>query len=94
MSLAAVVYASLAINGVPFLMAFGLTVIVGVLLGAINGLLVVKLKITPVIATLITLSFIRAWRCFWCRTAFRPLNLVVVCRCLPGSMIMVDLVCC
>ncbi len=56
MSLAAVVYASLAINGVPFLMAFGLTVIVGVLLGAINGLLVVKLKITPVIATLITLS--------------------------------------
>lgn len=56
MSLAAVVYASLAINGVPFLMAFGLTVVVGVLLGAINGLLVVKLKITPVIATLITLS--------------------------------------
>lgn len=57
MSLSAVVYALLAINGVPFLPAFVLTVLVGVLLGAINGLLVVRLKITPVIATLITLSF-------------------------------------
>jgi len=57
MSLSAVVYALLAINGVPFLPAFALTVLVGVALGAINGLLVVRLKITPVIATLITLSF-------------------------------------
>ena len=46
----------LAINGVPMLPAFLATVVVGVLLGAINGFLVVRLKITPVIATLITLS--------------------------------------
>lgn len=56
MSLCAVVYALLAINGVPMLPAFVLTVLVGVLLGAINGVLVMVLKITPVIATLITLS--------------------------------------
>jgi len=56
MSLSAVVYALLAINGVPFLPAFAMTAVVGMLLGAINALLVVRLKITPVIATLITLS--------------------------------------
>lgn len=56
MGLSAVVYAMLAINGVPFLPAFVATVFVGVLLGGINALLVVRLKITPVIATLITLS--------------------------------------
>ncbi len=56
MSLSAVVYALLAINGVPFLAAFGITILVGVGLGAINGFLVARLKITPVIATLITLS--------------------------------------
>ncbi len=57
MSLSAVVYALLAINGVPFLAAFAITIVVGAGLGAFNGLLVVRLKITPVIATLITLSF-------------------------------------
>ncbi len=56
MSLSAVVYALLAINGIPFLPAFLATVLLGVLLGAINGFLVIRLKITPVIATLITLS--------------------------------------
>jgi ribose/xylose/arabinose/galactoside ABC-type transport system permease subunit len=56
MSLSAVVYALLAINGVPFLPAFLITMVVGAGLGAFNGFLVVKLKITPVIATLITLS--------------------------------------
>jgi ribose/xylose/arabinose/galactoside ABC-type transport system permease subunit len=56
MSLSAVVYALLAINGVPFLLAVLLTLVVGVGLGAINGFLVVRLRITPVIATLITLS--------------------------------------
>jgi ribose/xylose/arabinose/galactoside ABC-type transport system permease subunit len=59
MSLSAVVYALLAINGVPFLLAFAITMVVGAGLGAINGFLVVKLKITPVIATLITLSFFK-----------------------------------
>ncbi|MEX0281941.1 MAG: ABC transporter permease [Arenibacterium sp.] len=56
MSLAAVVYAMLVINGMPFLPAFALTVVLGVILGVVNGFLVVWLKITPVIATLITLS--------------------------------------
>jgi ribose transport system permease protein len=51
-----VVYALLAINGVPFLAAFAITAVLGVALGAINGFLVVRLRITPVIATLITLS--------------------------------------
>lgn len=59
MSLSAVVYALLAINGVPFLPAFILTMIVGAGLGAINGFLVVRLNITPVIATLITLSLFK-----------------------------------
>ncbi|WIY25752.1 ABC transporter permease [Parasedimentitalea psychrophila] len=59
MGLSAVVYAMLAINGVPFLAAFALTMVVGAGLGAINGLLVVRLKITPVIATLITLSLFK-----------------------------------
>lgn len=57
MSLSAVVYAMLAINGVPFLAAFAITMVVGAGLGLINGFLVVRLNITPVIATLITLSF-------------------------------------
>ena len=57
MGLSAVVYALLAINGVPFLAAFAITMMAGAGLGALNGLLVVRLKITPVIATLITLSF-------------------------------------
>jgi ribose/xylose/arabinose/galactoside ABC-type transport system permease subunit len=56
MSLCGVIYATLAIHGVPFPMAFALTAVVGMGLGAINGLLVVRLGITPVIATLITLS--------------------------------------
>jgi ribose/xylose/arabinose/galactoside ABC-type transport system permease subunit len=55
-SLSAVIYAMFAINGLPFPVALVLTLIVGAGLGAINGLLVVRLKITPVIATLITLS--------------------------------------
>ena len=57
MSLSAVIYALLAINGVPFVLAFAITVVVGAGLGVINGFLVVRLNITPVIATLITLSF-------------------------------------
>jgi ribose transport system permease protein len=59
MSLSAVVYAMLAINGVPFLAAFAITMMVGAALGAFNGLLVVRFKITPVIATLITLSLFK-----------------------------------
>lgn len=59
MSLSAVIYAMLAINGVPFALAFAVTMIAGMGLGAINGILVVRLKITPVIATLITLSLFK-----------------------------------
>ncbi|MHA1548840.1 MAG: ABC transporter permease [Alphaproteobacteria bacterium] len=59
MSLGAVIYAMLAINGVPFLPAVALTLVAGAGLGAINGFLVVRLKITPVIATLITLSLFK-----------------------------------
>lgn len=59
MSLSGVVYALLAINGVPFLAAFAMTLVVGVGLGALNGFLVVRLRITPVIATLITLSLFK-----------------------------------
>lgn len=55
-SLSAVVYALFAIHGLPFPVAFALTLVVGAGLGAINGILVVRLGITPVIATLITLS--------------------------------------
>lgn len=59
MSMAAVIYSLLAINGVPFIPAFLLTALVGVLAGALNGLLVVRLTINPVIATLISLSLFK-----------------------------------
>jgi ribose transport system permease protein len=59
MSLSAVIYALLAINGVPFLAAFAITMVAGAGLGAFNGFLVVRLRITPVIATLITLSLFK-----------------------------------
>ena len=55
MSLNAVVFSFMVLNGVPFLPAVLVTVIVGVGLGAVNGLLVMRLRITPVIATLVTL---------------------------------------
>ncbi|MCJ8340259.1 MAG: ABC transporter permease [Pseudomonadales bacterium] len=59
MGLSAVIYAMLAINGMPFWSAFAITALCGALLGAFNGLLVVRFKITPVIATLITLSLFK-----------------------------------
>ena len=43
----------------PFLPAFGLTLVVGAALGMINGFMVVRFNITPVIATLITLSLFK-----------------------------------
>ena len=55
MSLNAVVFAWLILNGVPFALAFPITLVLGVVLGTINGYLVMKLRITPVIATLVTL---------------------------------------
>jgi ribose transport system permease protein len=56
MSLSAVVFAWLILNGANLITAMILTLFVGLILGVINGFLVMKLNITPVIATLITLS--------------------------------------
>ena len=56
MSLTAVVFALMILNGFNFLAAVGVTLIVGILIGSLNGFLVMKLRITPVIATLVTLS--------------------------------------
>jgi ribose/xylose/arabinose/galactoside ABC-type transport system permease subunit len=66
MSLSAVVYAWMVLNGYSFLPAFVVTLIMGCGLGFINGYLVTKLRITPVIATLVTLS------------AFKGLALLIV----------------
>lgn len=56
MSLSAVVFALMILNGFAFLPALIITLIVGIAMGALNGFLVMKLTITPVIATLVTLS--------------------------------------
>jgi ribose/xylose/arabinose/galactoside ABC-type transport system permease subunit len=56
MSLSAVIFALMVLNGFSFLPAMVATVIVGILMGTLNGYLVMKLRITPVIATLVTLS--------------------------------------
>jgi len=56
LSLTTVTHALLVINGVPFFVSLVLVVILGVVLGAINGVLVTRLRITPVIATLITMN--------------------------------------
>ncbi len=56
MSLSAVVFALMILNGFAFLPALVITLIVGILMGTLNGFLVMKLTITPVIATLVTLS--------------------------------------
>lgn len=56
MSLSAVVFAWLILNGFGLGQAMIVTLFVGLIMGVINGFLVMKLNITPVIATLITLS--------------------------------------
>jgi len=56
MSLSAVVFALMVLNGFPLAMAMVTVLTMGLLLGSLNGLLVMKLRITPVIATLVTLS--------------------------------------
>lgn len=56
MSLSGVVFAWMILNGFGMAPAIIATLIVGLLMGIINGFLVMKLNITPVIATLITLS--------------------------------------
>ena len=59
MSLSAVVFAWMILNGVSFLPALGVTVVLGIAMGYLNGFLVMKLRITPVIATLVTLSIFK-----------------------------------
>ena len=59
MSLSAVVFAFMVLNGFSFLSALIVTLILGIVLGLANGYLVTKLRITPVIATLVTLNLFK-----------------------------------
>jgi ribose/xylose/arabinose/galactoside ABC-type transport system permease subunit len=59
MSLSAVVFALMILNGFAFLPALLLTLVMGLAMGGLNGLLVMKLRITPVIATLVTLNLFK-----------------------------------
>jgi ribose/xylose/arabinose/galactoside ABC-type transport system permease subunit len=59
MSLSAVMFALMIINGFPFFVALMLTMVLGIAFGFLNGLLVMKLRITPVIATLVTLNLFK-----------------------------------
>ncbi len=59
MSLNAVVFSLMILNGFSFPLAFIITLFLGSVLGFINGYLVMKLRITPVIATLVTLSLFK-----------------------------------
>jgi ribose/xylose/arabinose/galactoside ABC-type transport system permease subunit len=59
MSLAAVVVSLLILNGIPLLPAFLVTLVVGIGMGLLNGFTVMKLRITPVIATLVTLNLFK-----------------------------------
>jgi ribose transport system permease protein len=59
MSLSAVVFALMILNGFSFLPALIITLILGIVMGYLNGYLVMKLRITPVIATLVTLSLFK-----------------------------------
>ena len=59
MSLSAVIFAWLILNGFSFLPALAITLAVGIVMGSLNGYLVMKLRITPVIATLVTLSLFK-----------------------------------
>lgn len=59
MSLSAVAFAWLILNGFAFLPALLITLILGIAMGYLNGFLVMNLRITPVIATLVTLNLFK-----------------------------------
>ncbi|UCF97802.1 MAG: ABC transporter permease [Spirochaetaceae bacterium] len=59
MSLTAVVFALMVREGFSLLPALVLALIVGIAMGFLNGLLVVKMRITPVIGTLVTLNLFK-----------------------------------
>jgi ribose/xylose/arabinose/galactoside ABC-type transport system permease subunit len=61
MSLSAVVFSWMVLNQYTFWSAMLVTLIVGIAMGALNGGLVMKLRITPVIATLVTLSLFKGF---------------------------------
>ncbi len=56
LGLSAVVFAVLRQSGFSFFSALAIVLVMGCLMGAINGLLVMKLRITSVISTLATMS--------------------------------------
>ena len=59
MSLSAVVFGLMILNGFAFMPALLITLVVGIGMGCLNGFLVMKLRITPVIATLVTLNLFK-----------------------------------
>ncbi len=59
MSFSAVVFSLMILNGFPFIIALPITLVLGVACGFLNGFLVMKLRITPVIATLVTLNLFK-----------------------------------
>jgi ribose/xylose/arabinose/galactoside ABC-type transport system permease subunit len=59
MSLAAVVFALLVRQGAPLLVALPAALLLGGGCGLVNGFLVMRLRITPVIATLVTLNLFK-----------------------------------
>jgi ribose/xylose/arabinose/galactoside ABC-type transport system permease subunit len=59
MSLSAVVFSLLIRDGVPLAMALPVTLVLGSGCGLLNGFLVMRLRITPVIATLVTLNLFK-----------------------------------
>jgi len=59
MSLSAVVFSLMILNGFAFLPALAITLILGLAMGFLNGFLVMKLRITPVIATLVTMNLFK-----------------------------------
>ena len=59
MSLSAVVYALMLRSGLGMPLSVILAIVLGMGMGGINGFLVMKLRITPVIATLVTLNLFK-----------------------------------
>jgi ribose/xylose/arabinose/galactoside ABC-type transport system permease subunit len=59
MSLSGVAFAWMILNGFGFLPTIIITMILGIVMGTLNGLMVMRLRITPIIATLVTLNLFK-----------------------------------
>jgi ribose/xylose/arabinose/galactoside ABC-type transport system permease subunit len=59
MSLSGVAFAWMILNGFGFLPTIIITLILGIVMGTLNGLMVMRLRITPIIATLVTLNLFK-----------------------------------